>query len=172
MAGHVDETAERIVAAGHRRSAGRMISSGYLMKEYLRRAAWWAKITGASGFPFFDIAAAVEPAVRADPQVIERVVAHLTAGLHGMTVTRACVNALHFAALLDARVPLPQAPGKPFEPLLLIVERGSSFRVEGSGLIDVGMLGVRAGTVAENLQAEPCVQLDQLTLDMLDSPPS
>ncbi len=45
-------------------------------EEYLRRAAWWARATNSQQWPFFDIAAAVNPSIRADPAV-ERVTAHL-----------------------------------------------------------------------------------------------
>lgn len=69
-------------------------------------------------------------------------------------MTRTCIRALHFAALLDAGIDLPQALPLPFEPLLVMFERGD-FRVEGSGLIDVDTLGIRVGTVDENLLPEP-----------------
>ncbi|ASW53277.1 hypothetical protein [Plantactinospora sp. KBS50] len=170
MAHHVAATVDRILAINWGGSDDRTTSRGYLMKEYLRRAAWWARTTGAEGFPFFDIAASVEPAVRADPLLVDRVTGHLSANLQGAAVTNACVNALHFAALLDAEVQLPSAPPEPFEPLLLLLERGGGFRVGGGGLIDVDTLGIPPGTVGSNLRAEPYVELEQSALDALDSP--
>jgi hypothetical protein len=138
------------------------------MKEYLRRAAFWAKATNAPGFPFFDIAAAVNPQVRAEPSSVERVSAHLARHLQGVPVTRTCTHALHFAALVDAGAPLPPVPPDPFEPLLVMFERGGGFRVGGGTLIEVDTLGIRAGSVDENLRPEPYVALDPAALDALD----
>jgi hypothetical protein len=168
MTDQVTATAERIAAIEWIGSFDRMTSRGYLMKEYLRRAAWWAKVTKAQEFPFFDIAAAVNPAVRADPSLVLRVTQELAAKMQGILVQETCANALHFAALLDARIPLPEAPEMPFEPLLVMFERGGGFRDEGSGLIDVDLLGIPIGSVEDNLRAEPYVQLGLTDLDALD----
>lgn len=169
MADRVATLAERITAVDWSGSFDRTRSRGYLMKEYLRRAAWWAKATKSEGFPFFDIAGAVDPAVRADPVVVERVLTHLQNRFQGVPVQRACVRALHFAALLDAGVSLPEAPAEPFEPLLVMFERGGGFRVGGGTLIEVDTLGIPAGTVDGNLSPEPVVALDRATLDALDA---
>src|SRR5437870_11792309 len=75
-------------------------SRAYLMKEYLRRVSWWARATKASRYPFFDIAALVDPAVRAAPAEVERVTGHLATSMQGVLVTRVCIYALHFEALL------------------------------------------------------------------------
>jgi hypothetical protein len=139
------------------------------MKEYLRRAAWWTKATKRSDwYPFFDIAAAVDPAVRAAQVVVGRVSANLsTIQLHPL-VRQACINALHFAALLDARVPLPAAPDLPYEPLLKMFERGEGFWHEGSGFLDVDTIGVPIGKIEDNLRERPYVELDDAALDALD----
>jgi hypothetical protein len=168
MADRVAGLAERIKAIDWAGSFDRTRSRGYLMKEYLRRAAWWAKATESQEWPFFDIAAAVDPAVRADPAAVRDVEAHVKEKLQGVHATRACVRALHFAALLDAGADVPEAPAQPFEPLLVMFERGGGFRVGGGGLIEVDTLGLRAGTVEQNLLAEPVVELDQAALDALD----
>lgn len=168
MANHGTGLTERILAINWSAPSGKTRSRGYLMKEYLRRAAWWAKATKSQQWPFFDIAAAVNPTVRADSAVVERVAANLSKALQGTLVTRVCVRALHFAALLDVGIDLPQAPPLPFEPLLVMFERGGGFYAEGSGIIDVDTLGIRIGTVEENLKPEPIVQLDETALAALD----
>lgn len=168
MAEHVAGLADRILAIRWTEDPGKTRSRGYLMKEYLRRAAWWAEATKSLQWPFFDIAAAVNPSVRADSAVGERVADQVKKCLQGVLVTRTCVNSLHFAALLDAEIALPSSLPLPFEPLLVMFERGGGFHVEGSGLIDVDTLGIRAGTLDENLISEPIVQLDGVALDTLD----
>ncbi|HLL65740.1 MAG TPA: hypothetical protein VK453_08320 [Micromonosporaceae bacterium] len=164
----VYELERRIAAIDWTGSFDRTVSRGYLMKEHLRRAAWWAYVTKAPGYPFPDVAAAVNPAIRADPQAVARVTAQLASWSQRGWVTRVTVHALHFAALLDAGVPLPQAPAEPFEPLLMMFERGGGFGAEGGGLIEVDTLGIRPGTVVENLRQEPYVELDKAALDALD----
>lgn len=93
MTTHVVRTAERIVAVDWRGSFDHRRSRAYLMKEYLRRAARWVQATGATTWSWPDIAAAIDPAVRADPAVVERTREHV----------------------LDASVRLPDAPADPFE---------------------------------------------------------
>jgi len=169
MSSNVNQQAHRIMLIPWNASTEHQTSRGYLMKEYLRRAAWWTQATGQSRWlPFLDIAAAVDPAIRAAQAVVDEVVADLARKRQGILVVEVCVNALHFAALLDAGISLPDAPDQPFEPLLLLLERGDGFFVEGGGLVDVDSLGIRIGTLEENLRSEPWVALDRAALDALD----
>jgi hypothetical protein len=168
MGDKVTGLAERIMVIDWTGSFDHMRSRGYLMKEYLRRMAWWAKVTEAPDFPFFDIAAAVDPAVRADPSIVDLVQTRVKSRLQGLRVVRACEQALHFAALLDAGVELPPAPPEPYEPLLVMFERGGGFSTEGGGLIEVDSLGIRIGSLEDNLIEQPVIALDQSALDAAD----
>jgi len=47
-------------------------------------------------------------------------------------------------------------------------ERGGGFSTEGSGLIEVDSLGIRIGTVEDNLSEQPIIALDEATLDAAD----
>ena len=169
MGDKVTRLAERIMVIDWEGSFDHMRSRAYLMKEYLRRAAWWAKATEAPGFPFFDIAAAVDPSVRADPSIVGLVETRVKSRLQGLRVVRACEQALLFAALLDAGTALPEAPAEPYEPLLVMFERGGGFSTEGSGLIEVDSLGIRIGRLEDNLLEEPVITLDQAALDAADA---
>lgn len=51
-------------------------------------------------------------------------------------VSRACRAALHCAALSDARTPLNYGLDDPYEPLLLLFERGGCFTT-AHGFIDL-----------------------------------
>lgn len=168
MADQVTRLAERLRGIDFSGGFAHERSRGYLMKEYLRRAAWWAQATRSQEWPFFDIAATVNPAIRADSSLVERALADLQAKRQGVPVQRACVRALHFAALLDSGADLPAAPMQPFEPLVVMFERGGGFRVESGGLIEVDTLGIRTGTLEENLSPDPVVALDKASLDALD----
>ena len=146
MNDQTDATFQRIMALRGHYSYDRIGSRVALMREYLRRAAWWTEALPSSVWPFFDIALAIHPEVRAPPELLRQVEAHL--GEMGGLLShqgRGCVRALHFAALLDSGLPLPQVPDsarQPFEPLLLFFERGSGLTTE-TGFIDIDTVGSR-----------------------------
>ncbi len=169
---HVTATAGRIKAINWAGSFDKTMSRVALLREYMRRAAWWASAVKSTKWPFFDIAAAVNPKVRASPALVEGVEAHLSEKLQGGVVLDCCVRALHFAALLDAGSKLPRVPDSvalPFEPLLMMFERGGGFHMEGSGLIDVDSVGVPKGTAQAHLKDKPVVELKPAALDALDA---
>lgn len=164
--------AQRIKVINWAGSFDRTPSRVALLREYLRRASWWAEAVNSEQWPFFDIAAAVNPAVRAEPAQVQAVEAHLSANLQGLLVVRTCVWALHFAALLDAGSKLPRVPdsvAQPFEPLLTMFERGGGFRLGGSGLIEVDAAGVPKGTAQSHRTDKPVVSLESAALDALDA---
>jgi hypothetical protein len=110
-----------------------------LMAEFLRRSALWAKAFGAPMWPFPDLAAAVDPEVRAPEEVLKPVLA--TVPEFRPVVRTVLTNALHFAALQDAKTALPDLPD-PYAPLLALLERGEGFGVDGIGRIEVDMQGL------------------------------
>ncbi|KFA92155.1 hypothetical protein [Archangium violaceum] len=172
MTAHVSAVAKRIKAINWSGSFDRTPSCVALLREYLRRASWWAEAVKSSEWPFFDIAAAVNPAVRADPGQIQAIEDHLSQKLQGVLVVRTCVRALHFAALEDAGAKLPRVPAsvvRPFEPLLMMFERGGGFRLGGSGLIEVDTAGVPKGTASSHHTDKTVVALEPAALDALDA---
>ncbi|MFD4536708.1 hypothetical protein ACFWNL_28480 [Kitasatospora sp. NPDC058397] len=105
-----------------------------LMREFLWRSALWAHQLGSDAWPFFDVAALIDPSVRADPDLVEQV--SKSCALQYPAVQQACVGALHFAALQGAsKVPF-QLPN-PFEPIVSLFENGGGFTLDGTGMIDI-----------------------------------
>ncbi|MFF2143326.1 hypothetical protein [Kitasatospora sp. NPDC058190] len=145
-------------------------SRAALMKEYLRRAALWLDSYGDTDeWPFFDLAAIVAPAVRADPAMVSDVedfVEDASAGSwHAIECSAAAVQ---WAALRDASGPvLPPLPD-PFEPLLRLYERGGAGFSYANGFLDFGMLMVKRGNWRSHLSPDPVVDLDDKALDALD----
>ena len=173
MIDNATATAQRIMAIDWTGSFERTASRVALLREYLRRAAWWAEALDASPWPFFDIASAAEPAIRADPRLIRQLEDQLTSKLQlqRSPVARACESAVHFAALLDSRTPLPRLPAtamQPFEPLLVMFERGGGFWVDGTGFIEVDSVGVPKGTI-ESCKNRAELSLNPAMLDALDA---
>jgi hypothetical protein len=172
MTAHSTVTFERIKAINWSGSFDKTPSRVALLREYLRRAAWWAEAVKSTEWPFFDIAAAISPTARAEQALVRQIEEHLASQLQGMLVVRTCVRALHFAALLDEGRKLPRVPGsvaQPFEPLLMMFERGGGFRIAGSGLIEVDTAGVPKGTMMSQRTDKPVVALDPASLDALDA---
>jgi hypothetical protein len=136
-----------------------------LMQEFLRRSALWAGELGGEGWPFFDVAALVDPAVRADPQTVGQVVAGASA--LQPVVGDTCAWALHFAALRDAEVRLPELPD-PFEPLVVMYERGGGFSRHAGLFIQVDMADVLIGDCADRAARAP-LAIEPAELDALDA---
>ena len=107
-----------------------------LMTDFLRRSALWAKAFAAPTWPFPDLAAAVDSDVRVPEDVLAQALE--TVPEHPSVVRMVLTNALHFAALQDARADLPDLPD-PYEPLLEMLERGEGFGVDGTGRIEVDL---------------------------------
>lgn len=140
-----------------------------LMGEYLRRAAWWAQdLNATSRWPFFDIADCLAPSVHVPDELAEELEALIDARVGWPAVAVTCRAALRWAALLDAGIPLPPRLDDPFEPLLLMFERGGGFITE-HGFIDVDGASIRQETWRDHLSTEPVVSLDLAVLDALDA---
>ncbi|GLW64799.1 hypothetical protein Arub01_30430 [Actinomadura rubrobrunea] len=126
----------------------------------------WAKKFNSTEWPFFDVAALVDPSVRADEEVLAKLDKGLPIFLSLPTI-RFCERALHFATLKRAGKAPSELPD-PFEPLIVLFERGSLFSSEGSGYIDVDGLGIRRGRFVDYLQDEPRAPVDREQLNDLD----
>ncbi|MFE5583705.1 hypothetical protein [Kitasatospora sp. NPDC056531] len=121
-----------------------------LMKEFLRRSALWAHQLGSDRWPFFDVAALIDPSVRADPDLVEQV--SKSCELQSTAVQQSCVGALHFAALQESGRPTPQLPD-PYEPIVSLFENGGGFTLDGTGMIDIDItVSMSRGNLADWLQ--------------------
>jgi hypothetical protein len=137
-----------------------------LMREFLRRSAWWAQQFGAPDtWPFYDIAELVAPGVASPEEMAARLeeLIRTQVGWPGAALT--CRAALHWAAVLDAGA-RPPAGEDPYEPLLLFFERGGTFTTEG-GFIEVGGGSVRRLTWPEYLDRKPA-DISPAALQALD----
>src|SRR4051794_36543569 len=111
-----------------------------LLDEYLRRAALWASTLGCpEKWPFFDIAACVDPSVRADPRLVQETEARLDEAGASWYAQEIAPWMLHWAELKSrGDIALPDLDD-PFEPLLIMFERGGGFYSEHGFLtVDTG----------------------------------
>ncbi|MFD9688047.1 hypothetical protein ACFWXO_20070 [Kitasatospora sp. NPDC059088] len=144
-------------------------SRARLMVEYLRRASLWAEVLGGPPkWPIFDIAGALAPDVQVDAELAERLEEFLLANVGGIETENACHAAVRWATLRDTPgVRLPDLPD-PFEPLLLVYERGGEVIADESRAFNFGGRAVRIKPWREHLSTEPATALDPATLDGLD----
>ncbi|MBL1179337.1 hypothetical protein [Pantanalinema sp. GBBB05] len=134
-----------------------------LMHEYLRRSSLWAKALNCNGrvTPFFDIADRVAPDVRAEPEIVEALLRHLKQiPLNGL-VQRTCEWALHWAAISDTSQVKQLTLPEPYEPLLVLLERGGTFRRE-TGWIDIVGHGIATLNWLDYAERLPFVETDEL----------
>jgi hypothetical protein len=137
----VNDMAARLSAINWERHGDKAWSKAALLREYFRRAARWAAAYDCdTRIPFFDIALCVNPNVRADQAQLDSVVETVKAG--GWNVTTVTPFILHWAALrADPGVDLPAELEDPFEPLILLFERGGGFHTE-NGEVNLEWLAV------------------------------
>ncbi|MFC6984180.1 hypothetical protein [Streptomyces cirratus] len=154
-------------------------SRARLMREYLRRAALWVRefqksdphpvfgVGRPENWPFFDIARRVDPRVRAEAALAARLDTFLAEHASGFLVGAASRAALHWASLpsesLGRFPPLPD----PFEPLVLLLERGGGFCIE-NGFIDFVAHRVRLTSWQDHVATPPIPSLSPVALDALD----
>ncbi|MFI1994859.1 hypothetical protein [Actinoplanes sp. NPDC020271] len=128
-----------------------------LMREYLRRAALVVGDVQPPGWPFADLAAVVAVTVRADESVTEDVVRTVRRAGQFSPIPQTCAAAVHWSRLAaDRGLPWPD----PFEPLLLMYERGGGFTFSDAGMIEVDLVGVPHRPPAGYLSAAPIASLD------------
>jgi hypothetical protein len=149
------------VSLAHARSRAK------LMHEYLRRAALWAEeLGGTTKWPFFDIAGSWAPDVDVPAEFAEELEKLIGPRINSWDANPSWA-ALRWAAMLDAGVSVPAHLDDPFEPLLLLFERGGGQTIE-AGFIDLGGSSVLQKTWQDHLSTEPVTALDPATLDALD----
>jgi hypothetical protein len=146
----------------HRRSRVR------LMAEYLRRAALWAQaLDAADEWPFFDVATHLAPTVHVPEDEARDLEVLIYNHIGWPSVDRIARATLRWGALKDAGAPRPPDLDDPYEPLLLMFDRGGAWTTE-AGFIDVDGSAVRRQTWRDHLNTDPVVALDPATLDALD----
>ncbi|MEV4435421.1 hypothetical protein [Streptomyces sp. NPDC049555] len=136
-----------------------------LAREFFRRSALWAESLSSNEWPFFDIAALVDSSIRADEELVRKVSS--TPAHQQPVVVNTCVWAVHFAELAADHPSLPELPD-PFEPLLVMYERGGGVALDSTGFIDIDTAAVPIGSPAKHLERKPLPVHDNEYLDSLD----
>ncbi|MDI6104822.1 hypothetical protein QLQ12_40160 [Actinoplanes sp. NEAU-A12] len=156
---------DRLSAINWERHGHRCWSKAALLKEYFRRAALWADAYQCdTPVPFFDIAACVDPGVRADQAAIDGLLAKVDGG---WDVDHVTPYILHWAALRRTGFVLPADLDDPFEPLVLLFERDGGFHTE-NGEVDLEYLSVSMRRWRARAGNPPMASFATGTLDEID----
>jgi hypothetical protein len=161
---HTTALCKRLAAVDWDGDMERSRSRVALMGEFLRRSALWADALGSPRWPFFDIASLIDPSVRATDDLVAR--ARTRTALQDAVVGDTVTWALHFAALRDAAIPLPELPD-PFEPLVVMYDRGGGFSRHTGLFIQVDVINIPIGDRADRATRKPLL-LNPVALDALD----
>ncbi|MEW1630140.1 hypothetical protein AB0387_22540 [Streptomyces sp. NPDC089173] len=142
-------------------------SRALLMREYLRRAALWAQAYGAEeSWPFFDIAEHVDATITTPSEVAVEL-EKLLQSLAPASLRTTCRGAARWSALLAAHRGLLTDLPDPYEPLLLMYERGGGYHL--GEYLDLNGAMIPLGDVESNAAATPLVTLAPTILDALDA---
>ncbi|MFD8411773.1 hypothetical protein [Streptomyces sp. NPDC059650] len=143
-------------------------SRALLMREYLRRSALWARVCGAEeAWPFFDVAEHLGAQAPGTPPEVAAELEELLDGLAPASLRTTCRAAVRWAAVRSAGQELPAGLPEPYEPLLLMYERGGGYYLEE--YLDLNGTMIRLGDVEGNASATPFLTLAPTTLDALDA---
>lgn len=148
---------------------GHVMSRRVLMREYLRRAALWAKAYSVeTAWPFFDATQYVDPGFQLSPGLSAQL-DELLLTVPGEFLQSTSAGAVRMAEL-QAQKPamLPALPDL-YEPLVLFYERGGEFVQDNGGGIDLTGVSFRPGRLEDNLHTPPFNALNETVLDALDA---
>lgn len=164
---------ERILAINWEPDDTRVGSHIALLQEYLRRAALWAKVLNCTEqWPFFDIAAiavGVDPSQRADNAQIEALRDYFSATPFYVVgiIEKTCEWFLHWQVVKNQEKVRKFNLPDPYEPLILLYERGGIFSTE-HGFFNFTAASFPRGTWTQHDRDLPVVELESAALDRLD----
>jgi hypothetical protein len=160
--------ADRLRAIDYERRGDKAWSKAALLREYFRRVARWADAFGCdTRTPFFDLALCVNPNVRADQAVVDDVLRAVADGTRN-AITRVAPFILHWAALrAEPGVAIPPELEDPFEPLILLFERGGGFHTE-NGEVNLEYLSAPMRGWRDRANAAPMPSFSPEALDAID----
>jgi hypothetical protein len=167
----VDDAIARIQAITWEPNYSRVGSHVLLLREYLRRAALWTKALDCTHeWPFFNVAAYVNPSLRADPikvGMLKKHFDHAPFYVSGV-IERTCGWFVQWAVVKDRPEATSFGLPDPFEPLILMYERGGIFTTENSFFDFVGF-ALPKGRWGDHYGLSPIIELNREVLDQIDA---
>lgn len=167
----VRNSLDRILAISWQNNNSCNNSQEALFIEFLRRMSHWAKaLDCGNSWPFFDVAKKISSPTRLSEDVIDILSSHLSKFHLNIYLKYTCVHYVNWAMLADSPVVNQFGLPCPYEPLILMYERGETFYTE-HGFIFLSQTNTSVYRKHwENFATSiPIVELDTKSLDALDS---
>jgi hypothetical protein len=157
----------RLSAIDWARHGDKSWSKASLLREYFRRVARWSIAYGCDArVPFFDLAACVNPNVRASQDALDCLPKHVSTP--SGTVDRIRQYLLHWAAVrATLGDELPAGLEEPFEPLIMLFERGGGIHTE-NGEVNIEWVSVRMAGWRDRADNPPIASMAPEALDEID----
>ena len=159
---------DRLLAITWSANDSRINSHVALFKEYLRRSALWATALKCTElWPFFDVAGQIFPDSFVPQDMIDLLNQHLKQ-FHGTRlIKQTCQWYLHWQQeKLHLNTSKEQLPD-PYEPLILMYERGATFYTE-HGFFCVSIASFSRQDITHYQEIKPLLSLESSFLDYLD----
>ncbi|MGK5637757.1 hypothetical protein ACSNOK_05465 [Streptomyces sp. URMC 126] len=143
-------------------------SCAALMREHLRRVALWADLLETPEWPYPSLARIFDNTVQVPEDSREELLRYLEENVIFAHVSMLCRHMVEWACVLDrTKLPLPGLPD-PYEPLLILFERGGEFRVENNRWAEFPPWFVPLKERDRSASEKPLSALDGRTLDAID----
>jgi hypothetical protein len=142
-----------------------------LVFEYFRRSALWATMLNATdSWPIVNLALHLEPTLQLHPAVLRSFHDHLQKhGSPPREMVALLEAALYWARLQDLNDERINQLPAPYEPILLLYERGGYFFRSHDGIEITVVMTVSHRGWQQFLTQTPYIQLDPSVLDQVDS---
>jgi hypothetical protein len=136
LVNEVDRLLQRLIAVKWKADPNRFRSHKALLIEYFRRSAIWAKkLDCVNEWFMFDIALHIDPTVRADNSSVQMLETHLNSGEQIPPEMKGLLHyALHWAAVKGRNLTEPFNIADPYEPIVMMYERGGFFYISHDGI--------------------------------------
>jgi hypothetical protein len=162
-------TLNRLLAINWQADDSRIDSHVALFQEYLRRMSLWAQTLDCLNlWPFFNVAAQISPSVEVPEEAIAQLKEHLANFRLRKNIKQTCEWYLRWGAIADTtpvqKIDLPA----PYDPLILMYERGATFYTE-HGFFCVSLASFPRKNWSSYHSLKPVVELDDSVLNRLDS---
>ena len=166
----ITHAVDRILAIDWKANYSHLRSGNLLCREYLRRMAIWAGGLGVSDlWPFFDLVELIDDSVKIPDQVMASLRQHFLAHrLFGGMRVKVCQQYVRWELASSLETILDWGPPSPYEPLIVMFERGTWPSSEAGQILINETAGFRMGMLEEHLSASQLVELHSETLDRID----
>jgi hypothetical protein len=155
-------------------------SSMLLLEEFLRRAALWAEVLGiidlpGTGWPLIDYSTYIDSSLKIDEdnddfdELSAQAEELLVEGSPSYYAKKVCVYFVHWAMIKDRpEVTIHNLPD-PYEPLIVLYERGCNFRRDHTGVWEYhNTSGFPVRSASYHLSFDPIIELNQISLNRAD----